>query len=402
MIHAPGGASAGEQHKAMWARVIEAIPGRHRQKIINITRKRYHNFVARGTWTEEQDMELGELINTHGTKWSLIGSLVNRHPEDLRDRYRNYLICGNNQIRQAWTEEEEAELTKYIIASQKTIDAYRSMDESFGHGKTYEELIDWKEISAHMGLRRSRLQCLTKWKSMHLRTHPSDVVVSAEPDATISFRLESARRQIENMPDEEKFRFVLAVDSTLVLTDDRIPWGRLVDAEFRSKWHRPTLALLWERLRQSVPFTDGRKQTTRDCASYLRHHYNENHRFPNVVGTSWDDEEENELIKKVAYVGSSVRPSARPVSDEKVADSDEEKDEVPETTAMEIDPALEDESEEATALAATPAKRTSMGKRPGGRRPQRPSEKAPSTPTKKPKRKSKGKAAAQPEDADSD
>lgn len=401
MIHAPGGASAGEEHKEMWAAVIEAIPGRHRQKIINITRKRFHNFVARGTWTQEQDAELGDLINTHGTKWAFIGSLINRHPEDLRDRYRNYLICGNSQIRQAWTDEEEAKLTACVISAQQAIDEYRAENPGWKQGKSYESLIDWKLISAKMGHTRSRLQCITKWKAMHLRTHPTDKVVSSEPNATINFRLESARRQIDSMPEEEKFRFVMAIEKTMAPNEDTIHWGRLVDTTFRSKWHRTTLVLLWNRLKQSVP--NWKVTSTRDCAEFLMAKYNEEHRFPNVSGEGWDDEEEMILMESVPYLGSSVRPVAEPVSSEYVAahsENEEDGEQAPEATAMEIDPALEDESEGATAIAATPAKRTSTGKRPGGRRPQRPADKAASTPTKKARRKGKAKAVAQPEEDD--
>ena len=253
MIQAPGGTTAGDLHASLWSRIFDECQDRHRQKIINVARKKWHNFVARGTWTTEQDAELTGLIGVHGQKWSKIGALINRHPEDIRDRYRNYLVCGDNQRKDTWNEAEEGRLTQYVIEAMEAIDELRSMQPSREMlKKPYEELIDWQHISERMDRTRSRLQCITKWKSLNIRTHGRDQLASNQPDSQISFRLEKARRQIAQMPEEERLRLIMAIKDTQAGTEAKVPWQRLVDKQFRNSWHRTTQVLLWRRMRSTV------------------------------------------------------------------------------------------------------------------------------------------------------
>ena len=374
MIQAPGGTAAGEAHAQLWVRIFAECPDRHRQKVINITRKKFHNFVARGTWTLEQDAELSELINTHGPKWSYIAGLINRHPEDIRDRYRNYLVCGSSQKKEAWDEEEESRLTTYVLSAMRAIDEIRQQQPSRKLlQKTYEELIDWQNISEQMDRTRSRLQCITKWKSMNMKMHSKDKLVSGEPDSQISFRLEKARRQIDDMPEEEKFRLVLAIQGTAVGTEAKIPWQKLVDKQYRNKWHRTTQALLWHRLKSSVP--DWQKKTVRDCAGYLVERYNQTSELPNVAGEGFDDDEEMEVIASVP-AGARGSQGQDGISSSMVDEADladDEPREAAEPEEMQIDPALSEVPR--SAKKATPAKRTLNGKRPSsGKRPRKPAE----------------------------
>ncbi|KAJ3474082.1 hypothetical protein NLG97_g10000 [Lecanicillium saksenae] len=374
MIQAPGGTSAGEAHAQLWVRIFAECPDRHRQKVINIARKKFHNFVARGTWTLEQDNELAGLINTHGPKWSYIAGLINRHPEDIRDRYRNYLVCGGAQKKEAWDGEEEARLTQYVQDAMLAIDEMRQEDPSRELlQKSYEELIDWQNVSERMERTRSRLQCITKWKSMNLRLHSKDKLVSADPDSTISFRLEKARRQLEDMPDTEKYRLVLAINSQSASTVDKIQWQKLCDKQFRTKWHRSTQELVWSRLVKSVPGAEMR--TVRDCAQYLVDKYDQDNELPNIGGEGWDDDEEMILISKVPFGNKEKREG---VSSEKLNDGDLQGDEdeaEAENQQMQIDPALDALSEvPQSAKKATPARRTQNGKRPSARKPKRPVE----------------------------
>ncbi|KAF4341996.1 hypothetical protein FBEOM_4046 [Fusarium beomiforme] len=309
MIHAPGGTTAGDEHAALWARIFATCPDRHRQKIINITRKKFHNFVARGTWTNEQDAELRDLIEIHGTKWSKIAGIINRHPEDLRDRYRNYIICGDSQRKDTWDEEEEGNLTQYVMEAMAAIDELRIIQPSRELlKKPYEELIDWQNISERMGRTRSRLQCITKWRAMNIKTHGKDKLVSNAPDASISFRLEKARRQIAAMPEEERYRMVMAISGSSASVETKIPWQRLVDKQFRNKWHRPTQMLLWRRLKQYVP--ESEKKTVRDCARHLMEVYTQSGELPNVEDSLFDDADEMEFLNSIPTAHASHNAAA--------------------------------------------------------------------------------------------
>ncbi|KAK4094039.1 hypothetical protein Purlil1_1530 [Purpureocillium lilacinum] len=380
MVHAPGGTTAGDEHAQLWVRIFAECPDRHRQKLINITRKKFHNFVARGTWTAEQDAELNELISVHGTKWSKIAALINRHPEDLRDRYRNYLVCGPYQRKDAWDEAEEARLTQYVIDAMEAIDELRGSEPNHHLlTRSYEELIDWQNISERMDRTRSRLQCITKWKSLNVRVNGKDKLLSGEPDAQISFRLEKARRQLSAMPDEEKYRLVLAIQGTAVGRDKKIPWQRLVDKHYRNQWHRTTQMLLWRRLRQTVPGWE--TMTTRDCAQHLIEQYNQNGELPDVVQDGYDDAEEMDFVQQipsstVGVSGTQAQREGGEKSAEFVTASDAEQDVPPtngeavqEEQEIQIDPALTETPD--MTKKPTPAKRTGSGKPPSSRKKQK-------------------------------
>lgn len=374
MIQAPGGTGAGEDHAQLWLTILAECPDRHRQKVINVCRKKHHNFVARGTWTPEQDYELAEQINIHGTKWAVIGPIINRHPEDIRDRYRNYLVCGDTQRKEAWTEEEEALLTESVIQAMKEIDNARMAETANEvlQTKSYDELIDWQQISAQMGRTRSRLQCITKWKSMNLRNVSSkDKLASSQPDSQISFRLEMARRQIDDMPDEEKYRFVLAVQGSAVGVDNKIPWNKLMDKKFRQEYHKNTQVVLWSRLKHSVPGAE--TKTTRDCAQYLIEHYNQEGSLPDVTGEGFDDGEEMALVREVVKSEPASEGGFKGATGNERVEGDEAQDDDQQDQEMQIDPALT-EVPKSSKKATPAAKRTLNGKKPSGRKPTRPAE----------------------------
>ncbi|GKU00660.1 myb dna- protein [Fusarium langsethiae] len=311
MIHTPGGTTASDEHADLWAQIFQTCPDRHRQKIINITRKKFHNFVARGTWTTEQDMELRDLMEVHDKKWSKIAGIINRHPEDIRDRWRNYIVCGEMQRKDTWDEQEERNLTQIVMESIAHIDP--------NNERPYMDLIDWQEISKRMGRTRSRLQCITKWRAMNIKTHGKDKLASNAPDSSISFRLEKARRQIAAMPDEERYRMVMAIQNTTAQSDSKIPWQRLVDKKFRASWHRPTQSLLWHRLKKTVPGQEGKIPS--ECATYLMGVYSQTGELPNVEDALQDDTEEMKFMEEMDHLHHGHNVSAERVND---GDDDEQ------------------------------------------------------------------------------
>lgn len=368
MIHAPGATSAGERHEQLWSRLFAECPDRHRQKIINTTRKRFHNFIARGTWTREQDDELSQLIEIHGTAWSKIAGLINRHPEDLRDRYRNYIICGSTQRKDPWDDDEKLRLAGIVVETIRQIDHIRFQEphRKDVQGK-YEEVIDWQDVSRQMNRTRSRLQCITKWKSMNATSSAS--LISGHIEAEIAPQLEAAREQIGDISVQERYRLCLSIRESKAAVDHDIPWDDLVDAEFRSNWQKPSLVLLWQRLVKAVP--DRQRLTTQDCAQYLIDEYNRSNELPDVDDIPVDDHEEMQALAAVSgglkaaptpAKSPKRRKSRKNLSEEHVAEEDaaddhpvdeeltaeqpaEEQPEEEET--MQIDPALQELSKSA-------------------------------------------------------
>lgn len=358
MIHAPGGTQAGEDHAQLWSRLFAECPDRHRQKVINIVRKTFHNFVARGTWTPEQDAEFRSLIEVHGSSWAKIGGLLNRHPEDLRDRYRNYIVCGDKQKKDSWTEEEERELAQHIEASMRSLDELRRMQPNRPLlQRPYEELIDWQNISELMGRTRSRLQCITKWKSMGIKMRSKDKMQSLQADSQISFHLEKARRQLADMPAEERHRLILAIAQSSATEDNKVPWSKLVDRAWRMKWQRKTLVLLWHRLKKTVAGWD--RKSTRDVAQELVEAYGRTGELPDVDSKDYDEIEEMQILQTCATPHArSDKKNAK--SDAIVSSADIENDEQEESAPQgdaepQIDPALYSEPAAADAAIAKAA-----------------------------------------------
>ncbi|OTA02986.1 hypothetical protein A9Z42_0033980 [Trichoderma parareesei] len=375
IIQAPGGTTAGDAHARLWYRLFEVCPDRKRQKVINIARKKFHNFVARGTWTPEQDAELASLIEVHKTAWSKIAGIINRHPEDVRDRYRNYIVCGANQRKDVWSEEEEAHLSEIVRDAMAAIDELRAAEPDKPLlKKAYEELIDWQDISEQMGRTRSRLQCITKWKAMQMRLQgkkkekksgssqgsekKKQQPPQGEPsvsDEDLAFQLDVARQQLASMREEEQYRLVLAIQGASALSEDQIPWTKLLDKKFRRQWTRGTQALLWDRLKQTV--TDWESMTVLDIAQQLINEYNRTGGLPEVTGSGYDDDDrEREILRQL---NARNKPAPAPKSEEFVHDSgaeDAKEDEQPaqgDKLDITIDPALM-EAAPPSPLKATP------------------------------------------------
>ncbi|KAL2134356.1 hypothetical protein VTI74DRAFT_411 [Chaetomium olivicolor] len=270
-------------HHRLWASVQDACPSRPRQKLINWCRQRFHNFAGRGSWTQEQDDELAELVEVHGKKWSYIGGLINRHQKDVRDRWRNYLVCRESVKTDEWSEAEEDRLREVVE------DAIDKIQENLSENarKTPEELINWLYISEALGRTRSRLQCMEKWKRMRAAEPIGDKIPTILPQGS-SWRLEKARKDLRKLTVNDKYTLMRAIRDSGVGKDAKISWKEIVSGTFGDKFERQALIVTWGRLRQAVP--DWEWKTTHDCARYLCEMYEREGNF----GTAEDAEEAEE------------------------------------------------------------------------------------------------------------
>ncbi|ROT38359.1 hypothetical protein SODALDRAFT_160680 [Sodiomyces alkalinus F11] len=157
--------------KKFWSLVTATCSGKPRQKVIDFCRMRFHNFKARGGhWTPEEEEQLAQLVAQGGTKWAKWSLVMNRHPRDLRDRYRNYIICGSNRASDRWAPEEEEMFKMHVHEALEALEREKAAkpDNSF-YDRPLDQLIDWQEISRRLGRTRSRLQCMSKWKKLQRR-----------------------------------------------------------------------------------------------------------------------------------------------------------------------------------------------------------------------------------------
>lgn len=304
---------ANQLHQDFWNQADVAIPQRARKQIVERTRRLYHNFTARGTWTDEQKDEIHELFETHGKKFSVIAGLINRDQKDVRDYWRNHYLVLESQVKRRWTKEEETRLREVV---EEGLSKIRIQREHSGELRTRaraagdddESLLDWHQVSLGMDLTRSRAQCKWKWTDMREKglvggdgssrppmQAPSSPSGTGKRITDISDELAQAREALDKMTDEDKRRLIEAIHDCKASDDGNIPWSRLVSGEFRAKWTRPALRLAWYRLRRSVP--DYEENTVEDNARYLLNHLNNFEEFPLIREGHIDDLGEEKLVQ---------------------------------------------------------------------------------------------------------
>lgn len=300
-----------------WNKADIAVPGRTRKQIVERARRLYHNFEGRGTWTEEQKAELHELLEQHDQKasypWVEIAAAINRDPKDVRDYWRNHYLVFGTQVKSRWSKEDEERLKEVVEEALSKIRIMReNNDQLRAHprAKAVDEdaLLDWQQISTAMGLTRSRQQCKWKWTDLREKgiVGDSSIVLPTQPRSSagasasgkrlhgISEELANAREDYRSMSDEDKFRLVDAIHDSGALSDGRIRWAHLVDERFRVKWKRPTLKLVWYRLRRTVP--DHENQNLEKNAQFLVNYYRQNRRFPRIQDNQVDEQIEEKLV----------------------------------------------------------------------------------------------------------
>ncbi|KAI1813664.1 hypothetical protein GGS20DRAFT_552345 [Poronia punctata] len=307
----------------LWNHIIATCPGRSRQKVINQTRRRFHNFVARGTWTPEQQEELKQMYELHGNKYSLIGTLINRHPEDIRDRIRNYLICGNSQRKDHWSQEETEQLVAIVHQAIEEIQKQRAL-----HGiddpRPVEEDINWQMVSQGMGRTRSRLQCMSKWKTIKPQLEGGGMDGELAPIEDI---IEHARETAMTMSYRNRSFVIKAILKSGANADSRIPWLK-VRNELNQQWTRPPLMVVWFRLKRSLP--NYQSLNVKEICTMLLQNFQRTHKldYPSDDSPELDyDAEYGEIeyrIKKARRAHAAKTPATVSASDEEDEDYGEE------------------------------------------------------------------------------
>lgn len=137
-----------------WDSVAAVLPHRTRSSVYKHVRRAYHVFKVRGKWTPQEDNQLSQLVELKGAQWRQIGIMMGRMPEDCRDRWRNYVICGTQRQQNKWTVDEEGKL-RHVV--HQILEENPNTD------------INWTLVSQKMGGARSRIQCRYKWNKINKR-----------------------------------------------------------------------------------------------------------------------------------------------------------------------------------------------------------------------------------------
>lgn len=316
----------------MFSMVCEELPGRARWAVIKFCRRKFHNFQARGRWASDDDEELKEAYKLFPKRWTQIAQRLNRHPEDCRDRWRNYLICGDSMKSDNWDVDEEHKLREVVAECISLVRELKRNDmlkfDGDDRAKYLEDspadidLVDWQQVSEKMGRTRSRLQCSQKWKRILDREDADKgdakpIVVNGQ-----SWRERDARLDTQTMHSDDKLKILHAIRESQVGREGKIKWGKLGDAAFQSRWKTMSRRVAFMRLKASLPDADCYK--LQELVTILIDKF-ENSRGKDPTGDSFQETETLNNKKKRHLSTARVRPED---------DEDGEVDETPQPRGM--------------------------------------------------------------------
>ncbi|KAI9816557.1 MAG: RNA polymerase I enhancer binding protein [Pycnora praestabilis] len=283
-----------------WNEVSAVLPYRTRQSVYKVCRRRFHNYGKRGKWTPEEDDLLKRAQMEKPNRWKDIGAMIGRMPEDARDRWRNYLKCGDNRQHDVWNQEEEDKLEKAVHECIESMKEAREVDRrnafEMGLSRSVKEdddddmsLINWTIVSDKMGGVRSRLQCLYKWKKLKKKEEDEQAVEEenerreaeglplkheAQAKAKPTWRTKRAEQNYAKMLPGDKFDLLKALADSGTYEEKNIPWKIIGTPHFRSIWSTTDRKIAFRHMKELVPH---------DCSTIfqvivttlLTHFYNE-------------------------------------------------------------------------------------------------------------------------------
>lgn len=268
--------------KELWDEIHEITPYRTRMSTMRFCRRRYHNFSARGTWTHSEDESLKHAVAVKGKSWKAVGEMIDRFPEDCRDRYRNYHVNAEHRNREQWTESEVRNLCSAVYdcmllmkeeRKQARAERFHGRDIPDSEPESDEEirelkLINWQAVSdrmGHSGGGRSRLQCSFKWgklktadrdkylKEVEAAIRGKRQAQNGKRKRTSPWRLARALRKLRNLKAGDRYDFLQALSTCGATQEDKIPWRALGDEGFRARWPTIERKAAWVKFKAEVP-----------------------------------------------------------------------------------------------------------------------------------------------------
>ncbi|KAL8732136.1 MAG: hypothetical protein Q9166_002883 [cf. Caloplaca sp. 2 TL-2023] len=319
--------------------IYEEIPYRTRQSVLKFCRRRFHNFSARGAFTEADDEELKDAVAKKGTSWIAVGAILDRRPEDCRDRYRNYIVNSEKRNTDSWTHEETRNLVKAVhdcirlLQEEKTrakAEKYEGLDIPESEPESDQEiqdlkLINWQVVSDRMGGTRSRLQC--SYKFNHLKAANREYYLkvirrlatgkgfkSSADSHTESWRWRQSKRKLRNMRPGDKYDFLQAFANCSAPTESNIPWSKLGSDAFRRRWSKMDLKAALKILKEEVPGSD--EMNYQDIVNRV---YTKLMAESPDLDDRWDAEvhgDINRVEKRQSQEGKPIRKSSTPQNQE--------------------------------------------------------------------------------------
>ncbi|CAD8088202.1 unnamed protein product [Paramecium sonneborni] len=97
-----------------WLHIAKVLPQRSVDSVYKFIKARFNPDNYQGHWTKEEEQHLIQLINQFGRNYTQISKVLNRTPQNIRDKYRQ-LGDHNHELReQIWTLGEAVHLLRLI------------------------------------------------------------------------------------------------------------------------------------------------------------------------------------------------------------------------------------------------------------------------------------------------
>lgn len=211
--------SNGRKKDDFWDCVHRVLPYRTRASVYKHVRRAYHVFDVRGKWSPEEDEQLARLAAEKDGQWKAIGLVMGRMPEDCRDRWRNYVKCGQQRAQNKWTEEEELRMRRIIedmIAMQPD---------------SMNPVINWTVVSEQMEGKRSRIQCRYKWNKLMKR------------DASL---------RAQNIPFTDRVWMLNKLQELSFDPQDDVNWEALASLHPKNEWTANDFKTCYEKMKATV------------------------------------------------------------------------------------------------------------------------------------------------------
>ncbi|KAG9243638.1 hypothetical protein BJ878DRAFT_510005 [Calycina marina] len=238
----------------LWRDVCDQLPNIPRRKVIDSTRRLFHNF-ERGGWTPEADEALRDAYEKFPKQWAEIARSLNRFSEDVRDRWRNYLICGDNKRTDVWDQHEELLLTKAVeecrASLRKNVRRSSSAHSDLEAADQNDHLLDWNIVSKKMSHVRSRIQCRAKWAQMKQRSGSDGENEFSQQPISTSWRIEDAEVELRGFSATEKLTLLTTIRSSGASREGKIPWSS-IRHELKEKNKRMAWKLCFRLLKEKV------------------------------------------------------------------------------------------------------------------------------------------------------
>lgn len=110
----------------IWTDIGAELPNRSIKSINDFCHRLFSPYNNKGLWNEEEIKKLIKLYKELGPRWKLIGDILHRHPENVRDKWKNIykkkVKTEIEEVEKPWNLSTVLKLVKYVneIVCEKT------------------------------------------------------------------------------------------------------------------------------------------------------------------------------------------------------------------------------------------------------------------------------------------